>query len=76
MKQADLKIMQQATDLPVPESDFIDIFCDTWTPPEVLELTPLHYGYEGRLMDAGRIRKSFQKAIGAVFPGNGKQKHD
>ena len=73
MRQTDLDIMRQVIYLPVPENEFIDVFCDTWTPPEDIALTSLHYGYEGRLMDADRIRKSFQKAIGELFSTGGER---
>ncbi len=67
MDESDIVVMDQSTYLPVPETNFFDTFSATWISPNDVELTPLHSGYEGRLMDAGRIKKSFRKAVDAVI---------
>ena len=68
MDKPDVVIAGRVTDLPFPETTFIDAFCDTWISPEDIQLSQCHYGYEGRLMDAARIRQSFEKALVGVFP--------
>ncbi len=67
MDESDVAVMEQSTYLPVPETNFFDIFSDTWVLPEDVELTPLYSGYKGRLMDTGRMQKAFRKAVDAFI---------
>ncbi len=71
MDESDIVVMGQSTYLPIPETNLFDTFSATWISPDDVELTPLYFGYKGRLMDAGRIQKSFRKAVDFVSASGG-----
>lgn len=47
----------------VPETTYLDTFCDLWASFEEFEAAPLDFGYGARLRDALRIRGDFGKAM-------------
>lgn len=48
----------------------IDAICDSWTPPEEIELSPpTPTGLEGRMSDLLRMKDSVDSAIAEISPG-------
>ena len=47
----------------IREHTYWDAFCDLWAMPDDVDFTPLETGYVGRLCDAQRIRRDFDRAL-------------
>ena len=50
-----------------PKRSMTDVFCDSWTPPEDLDLTPpAPSGLKGKMSDLLRMKIYFDRAISKI----------